>query len=116
MKTSTDAVGPGHNLIIKDITAKTTMTSTEAILGPTIGTTNDNTGGIYDAHTQVLIHIILPMTLHTTEHLHTGAHQLTQEIVADHTLNQPTGQLTKSHINLHQSPEDHKVRHIQKGI
>ena len=69
---------PGHNLIIKDTTAKTAMTPREAILGPTIGTTNDNTGVIHDAHTQAHIHIILTMTLHTADHLHTGAHQLTK--------------------------------------
>ena len=56
------------------------------------------------------------MTLHTTDHLHTGAHQLTQEITADQPLSHPTGQLRKPHTNLHQSPEDHKVRNIQKGI
>ena len=92
------------------------MTPTEAIQGHTIGTTDDITGVIYDDHTQVLIHIILTMTLHTADHLHTGAHQLTQEIAADHTLDQPTGQLRKPHTNLHQNPEEHKVRHIQKGI
>ena len=116
MKTGTDAVGPGHNLIIENTTAKTAMTPTETILGPTIGTTNDNTGIIHDAHTRVLIHIILTMTLHTADHLQTGAHQLTQEITADHALDQPTIQLRKPCINLHHNPEDHKVRHIQKGI
>ena len=92
------------------------MTPTEAILGPIIGTTNNHTGVIHDTHTQVLIHIILTVTLHTADHLHTGAHQLTQEITADYTLSQPKGQLRKPHTNRHQSPEDHKVRHKQKGI
>ena len=50
MKTCTGAVGSGHNLIIKDTTAKTAMTLTETILGPTIGTTNDHTGVIHNAH------------------------------------------------------------------
>ena len=53
------------------------MTPTEAILGPTIGTTNNHTEVIHDTHTQVLMHIILTMTLHTAYHLHTGAHLLT---------------------------------------
>ena len=115
MKGWTDTVGPGHNLIIKYITTKTAMTK-EAILGPTIGTTNDITRIIHDTHTQVLIHIILAMTLHTTDYPHTGTHQLTQEIAKDYTLGQPTGQPRKPRTNLHQSPEDHKVRHLQKGI
>ena len=56
------------------------------------------------------------MTLHTADHLHIGAHQLTQEIAADHALNQPTGQLRKPCTNLHQNTEDPKVKHILKGI
>ena len=113
MKTGTYAVGSGHNLIIKDTAAKAATTPTEAVLGLTIGTTNDHTGVIHDAHTQVLIHIVQFMTLHTADHLHTGAHQLSQEIAADHTLNHTTGQLRKPCTNLHQSPEDYKVKHIQ---
>ena len=57
---------------------------------------------------------ILTMTLHTTDHLHTGAHQLTPETTVDHALDQPTNQLGKPHINLHHIPEDHKVKHIPK--
>ena len=51
MKTGTDTVGPGHNLIIEDTTSKTVMNPTEDVLGITIGITNDNTGVIHHAHT-----------------------------------------------------------------
>ena len=115
-KTGTDAVGPDQNHIIEDNMTKVTVTPTEAVPGHTTETTADITEVIQNAHTQALIHIIPTMTLHTADHLHTGAHQLPQEITADHTLNQPAGQLRKPHNNLHQNPEDHKVKHIQKGI
>ena len=112
MKTGTDAVDLGHNPITADTTAKVTMTPTKAIPGHTIGTIDDITGVVHNAHTQVLIHIILTMTLHTTDHLHIGALQLTPETAADHTLDQPTNQLRKPHTNLCHNPEDHTVKHI----
>ena len=111
MKTGTDVVGPDHNLIITDTTAKVAMTLTEAIPSQITGTTENITGVIHNAHTQVLMHIILTVTLHTADHLHMGTHQLTQEITADHAPSQPTGQLKKPHTDFH--PEEHKVRHIQ---
>ena len=82
----------------------------------TTGTTEDITGIVYGAHTQVLIHIILIMTLHTADHLHIGALQLTQETTADHALDQATNQTRKPRTNLHYNPEDHKVKHMLKGI
>ena len=85
MKTGTNAVGLDHNHIIKGTTAKVTITPTEAILGHTIRTADDITGVIHNAYTQTLIYTILAVTLHIEGHLH--------EITADHTLNQPTGQL-----------------------
>ena len=115
MKTGTDVIGLDHNLIITDTAAKVAMTLTEAIPSQITGTTENITGVIHDTHTQVLMHIILTMTVHTTNHLHTGAHQLTQEITADHALSQPTGQLRKPHTNLHQGPEEHKVRHTKRN-
>ena len=114
MKTGTDAADPDHNHIIKDITAKITITTAEADPGHTIGTTDDITGVIHDAHTQVLIHTILTMTLHIEDYLHTEAHQPTQETAADHALNQPTNQLRKPCINTHHNPEDPKVKHLLK--
>ena len=116
MKTGTDAVDPDHNPVISDITAKIAMTPTEAIPGPTTGTTDNITGVVHDAHTQVLIHIILTTTLHIADNLHLGALQLTPSTTADHALNQPTNQLRKAHTNLDHNPEDHRVKHILKGI
>ena len=84
------------------------MTPTEAIPGHTTGTTNNITGVVHNAHTQVLIHIILAMTLHIADYLHIGALQLTPETAADHALNQPTNQLRKVCTNLCHNPEDHK--------
>ena len=92
-KTGTDAVGLDHNPIIADTTAPVNMTSAEAVPGQITETTENITGVVYDTHTQVLIHIILAMTLHTADHLHTGGHQLTPETAADHNLNQSTNQL-----------------------
>ena len=56
------------------------------------------------------------MTLHITDHLPTEALQLTPEIAADHALNQPTKPQRKPCTNFHHIPEDHKVKHIPKGI
>ena len=116
MKTGTDAVGLDHNPIITDTTAKATMIPTEAIPGHTKGTTHNNTGVVHDAHTQVCIHIIFIATLHTADHLHIGALQLAPETAADHTLQQPTNQLRKACTNLCHIQEDHRVKHILKGI
>ena len=56
------------------------------------------------------------MALHTANHLHIGTPQLTPETAADHTLDLPSNQLRKAHTNLHQDPEDHKVKHTPKVI
>ena len=82
----------------------------------TTGTTDDITGVVHDAHTQVLIHIILVAMLHITDHLHIGALQLTPETAADHALYQSTNQLRKPPTNLCHNPEDHKVQLMLKGI
>ena len=95
MKTGTNAIDPDHNHIIEDATAKVTITPTGAILGHTIGTTGDITGVVHIDHAQALIHTILTMTPHIEGHLHTGAHQLTHMIAADHALDQHRGQLRK---------------------
>ena len=116
MKTGTNAVSLGHNPIIADTTAKVTMVPTEAILGHTTGTTGNIIGVVHDAHIQVLIHIILTAPLHTADHLHIGTLQLTSETAADHALDLPTNQLRKPHTNLLHNPEDHKIKHTQRGI
>ena len=112
MKTGIDAVGLGHSPIL---TAEVTMTPTEAIPAHTTGITDNITGVLHDAHTQVHIHIILTMTLHITDHLHTEALQLTLDIEADHTLNQPTNPPRKPCTNLHHIL-DHKVKHTPNEI
>ena len=91
------------------------MTPTEVIPGHTTRTTDDITGVVHNVCTQVLIHIAPTMTLHTADHPHTGALQLTPETTADHALNQLTDQLGKASTNLHHNPEDHKIKHILKG-
>ena len=101
MKTDIDAVDLDHSPIPADTTAEVAMTPTEAILGHTTGITDDITVVLLDSHTQVLIHIILAMTLHITDHLHTEALQLTLEIAADHALDQPTNPPRKLCTNLH---------------
>ena len=116
MKTGIDAVGLAKNLIPTGTTAEVNMTPTEAVPGHTTGITDDITGVLHVAHTQVLIHIILTMTLHIADHLPTEALQLTPEITADHILNQPTNAPRKPCTNLHYIPEDHKVKHTPKGI
>ena len=92
------------------------MIPTETIPGHTTGITYAITGVVHDAHTQVLIHTVLTVTLHITDHLHIGALQLIPGIAADHALNQPTNPPRKPHTNLHHSPKDHKIKHIQRGI
>ena len=102
--------------LLKDITAKVIMTPTEAIPGHITGITDDITGVVHNAYTQALIHIILNVTLHIANHLHTGALQPTPEITADHALNQPTNPPRKPCTNCHHIPGDHKVKPIPKGI
>ena len=92
------------------------MIPTEPIPGHTKGTTDDITGVVHNAHSQVLIHIILAMTLHTTDRLHIGALQLTPETTADHALDQSKNQLRKACTNLQHNAGDHKVKHILKGF
>ena len=115
MKTGTDVVSLDLNPILTDITAKVAITPTEAIPGHTTGIIDDITGVVHDAHTQALTHIVLTMTLHIADHQHIEALQLTPEIAADHTLNQPTNLPRKLHVTLHHIPADHKAKHIPKG-
>ena len=114
MKIGIDAVGLDHNPISTDTTAEVALTPTEAIPGHITGIAEDITGVLHDAHTQVLIHIILAMTPHITDHLHTEALQLTLEIAADYTHNQPANPPRKPCTNLHHIAEAHKVKHTPK--
>ena len=106
----------GHNPILTDITAKVTMTPAEAVPGHTMGITGAIIGAVPNTHTQTLIHIILAATLHIADHLSTEALQLTSKIAADHTFNQPTNPPREPCTNLCHIPENHKAKHIPKGI
>ena len=117
MKKGTDEVGLDLSPIIIDTTAKVTMIPKQAIPGHTTGTTDDVIGVVHDAHIQVLIHIILTMTLHTTDHLHIGALQLTPETTADHTLNQPYKPAKKtSHQSSSQSRRPQCRAHTKRNL
>ena len=116
IETGTIAVDPDHNHIIKDTTAKVTISPIEAILGHSTGTVDDITGVIHDTHTQMLISTVLAVILYREGHLYTEAHQLTHEITADHTLDQPTGQLKGHCIRLHHIPEAPKIIHTLDEI
>ena len=74
----------GHSPVPTDITVKVTMFPTDAIPSHIIETTDITIEVLHDALTPILI--IPTMTPHTADHLHTGAHQLTLGITADHTL------------------------------
>ena len=114
MKKGTDAASLGFNPILTDITAKVIMTPTEVVLGHTTGITDDITGVVHDTHTQTLTHIILTMTLHITDHPYIEALQLTPEIAAGHTLDQPANPPRKPHTTPRHIPTGHKGKHIQK--
>ena len=115
MNTGTNAADPDHNHIIKDATAKATITPTEAMLGHTTGTIGDITGVVYADYAQTRIHTIFAMTPHIKGHLHTGAHQLTHEITADHTFSQHTGQLRKPHQNSSHSRRSQGNTHTKRN-
>ena len=115
MKTGTDIVGLDLNPILTDITTKVTITPMEAIPGDTTGILNNITGVVQNTYTQPLTHIILAMNLHIPNHLHKEALHVTQEIAADHALNQPTNPPRKPHTDLQHIPVDHKAKHIIKG-
>ena len=116
MKTGTDAAGLDLNPILADITAKVVMTPTEAVPGHITGITDGITGVVHYAHTQTLTHIIITVTLLIADHLHIEALQLTPEITADHTHNQPTNPPRKPRTALCHIQADHNVKHIPKVI
>ena len=84
-------VGQGHNHILADTTTTATMIPTKDAPGHIIGTADNITGVLPGAHTQMLISTgILTMTFHIEGHLLIEAQQLTHEIAANHTHEQPT--------------------------
>ena len=74
-RTYIDTVDQDHSPIPADITVTVTMIHTEDIPGHIIETLDIATGVFHDAPTPVII--IPTMTPHSTDHLHTGAHQPT---------------------------------------
>ena len=81
-----------------------------------MGTADNITGVLHNTHIQTLISTFLTAILHIEGHLLTEAYQLTPKIAADHTLDQPTGQLRKPPIRIHHIPEDPMVICTPKGI
>ena len=117
MKTGTDTVGLDHIPILTDITAKVTMTPTEAIPGHTTRITDAITGVVHHAHTQMLIHIILTITLHIADHLDIETLQLTLEITADHALNQHTnspGKACTIYHHIHRKCIPKQIQELQQ--
>ena len=84
--TDTDTVGLGHNPILTDNTATVTMIPNEDAPGYIIGTADNITGVIFDAHTQMLISTVLTITLHIEGRPFIEPHWFTHEIAADHVL------------------------------
>ena len=80
------------------------MIHTEDVPGHIIETIDVATGVLHDVPTLVII--IPTMTPHITDHLHTGAHQPTLGIRADHVPIQHTNQVSKLCINLQHMPAD----------
>ena len=90
------------------------MIHTEDVPGHITETTEITTGVLHDTLTPVII--IPTMTPHIADHLHTGAHQLTLWIRADHVPLQHTNQVSKLCIILQCIPADLKTIHIIKEI
>ena len=101
-----DAVGLDCNPILADTTSKAAMNPTETFPGHATGTADTIIGVLSSAYTQMPIHIILTMTPHIRDYLHTEALQLTLETTANPDLNQHTNQLRKLHTKIHHDPED----------
>ena len=115
----TEAVDLDHNHTTEDTTAKVTINPSEHILGHTTETTGDITGVVHTDSIQKLIHIALAMTPCIEDPPLIEAHQLNHEIIVDHALGQPIGQLREPHIKIHPIPEDpmeiHIIREIQES-
>ena len=90
------------------------MIPIEAIPGHIIEKIDVIIGVLHDALTPVLI---LPaVSPHITDHLHTGAHQLTFGTTADHNPIQHTNEVRKLCINLHPIPAELKANYMIKEI
>ena len=113
-RTDTDTADQGFNPIPADIAATVATIHTEDIPGHNIETMDITTGILHDALTPVII--IPTVTPHITDHLHTGPHQLTLGIRADHIPNQRTNQVSKLCLNLQWIPADLKTSCIINKI
>ena len=80
------------------------MNHTEDVPIHIIETLDITTGVLHDTPTPVII--IATVTPIIADHLHTGAHQPTLRIRADHIPVQCTNQVSKLHINLQCVPAD----------
>ena len=120
VKTGTDKMIPGDNLIFTDIAAQVIMTHTEATPGHDIGIIAATPGVAHNAqapHTEITA--INPATTHHTDpithHPHIEVLQLTTpEIVVDHIHVHPTnpqGEICTGHIHI---PADHEATHTSR--
>ena len=101
-----DTADQGLNPVPADIAVTVPVICTEDVPGHTVEAFDVTTGVLHDALIPVLI--ISTMTPHITDHLHTGAHQLTLSIRVDHIPIQHTNQVSKLCINLHASQQTSK--------
>ena len=97
-----------------DITAAVATIHREDVPGHIIEMIGITTGVLHDALTPVII--ILTMTSHITDHLHTGVHLHTLRIGADPVSIQHTKQVSTLCINLQCIPTDFKTSHMIKEI
>ena len=111
MKSGTDAVGLGHNPILKDTTAEATVPPTEVIPDHTTGTADAIVGVLPNAHAQMPIHITLATRPNIRDYPCTEALQLTLETAADHDLNQHIYQPRRPHTKIHHDPGNPTVLH-----
>ena len=77
-----------------------------------MGSTEDATGVVHDAHTPPLTTITPAMTHHIADHLHIEALPLTLQITAGHALDQPKHPPEKVCTNPLLTPTDHEAKHI----
>ena len=90
------------------------MIPSEDVPGHIIETRDITTGVLHDALIPVII--VPAVTPYIADYLHTGAHQLTLGIRADHVPIQHTNQVSKLCINLQCILTDLKTSHMIKEI
>ena len=110
-RTDTDIVDQDHSPILTDIAVTVAMIHTEDIPGHIIETIDITTGVLHNVSTPVII--VTPMTPHITDCLHTGAHQSTLGIRADHIPIQHTNKVSQAlhKSSMHPSRPQDKSHH-----